>query len=286
MDRKINYLGIALGLIVVVAVIWNWPGSEPKPEEENDSGKVITADGIAFDYPEDFGLATTSEQILRKSYIPACDEGFDYCLYYYRDDYLGTNFESAGLRIQKREDLSAEDCLVKPPEGYSEIWPSINNREDYQTSHFGPLGDAAAGHYANGELYRLAFNGKCYEFETRIGQSQFANYEPGTIKEFSEADLAVVKNKLNEVLKRVRFEDGGEIDFPESGSLGIISWEEAGRLIESCEVEEIFQKHSLEVQLGLKSGERKITLEPQIDEIFRLVKRANDDCGQPVMSTE
>src|SRR5258708_11997428 len=54
----------------------------------------------------------------------------------------------------------------------------------YTTSVFSPIGDAAAGHYASGALYRLYLqdSSTCYEFETRLGQTQFANYPAGDRK--------------------------------------------------------------------------------------------------------
>src|SRR5690348_12489307 len=62
---------------------------------------------ITVHYPSaDFALATTQMQILAHSYIPPCSSNFNYCLYYIGTKFQGTNFESAGLRIQKRADLA------------------------------------------------------------------------------------------------------------------------------------------------------------------------------------
>ena len=43
----------------------------------------ITDGAITLVYPTaDFGLATSSQQITTRSYIPPCDADFTYCLYY------------------------------------------------------------------------------------------------------------------------------------------------------------------------------------------------------------
>jgi hypothetical protein len=163
-----------------------------------------------------FGLAITQEQILDKSYIPACDENFDYCLYYIGKDYEGTNFESAGIRIQKRNDLNnQDDCLTAEPAGYSNLTPIIISKSGYSAGVFSPLGDAAAGHYSNGSLYRLFYNDSCYELQTRIGQAQFANYPAGSIKEFTQSDQSVLESEIKQVINAISLSDGTKDLFSE-----------------------------------------------------------------------
>jgi len=157
----------------------------------------------------EFGLAVTKEQILVLSYIPPCDENFDYCLYYIGSAYEGTNFESAGIRIQKREDLIDETaCLETQPNGYNNLVPETYFEDDYSIGVFSPLNDAAAGHYSEGSLYRLFYDNACYEFQTRIGQSQFANYPEGSIKEFTLEDKSALELELQQVLNAITLPDG------------------------------------------------------------------------------
>ncbi|HEY5220578.1 MAG TPA: hypothetical protein VIJ29_00290, partial [Candidatus Paceibacterota bacterium] len=86
---------------------------------------------------------------------------------------------------------------------------------DYSVSEFTPLGDAGAGHYSTGTLYRLEYNGACYEFETRIGQTQFANYPSGTIQQFTSADEAVLQTEIQNILNGITLPSGETIVFPQ-----------------------------------------------------------------------
>lgn len=201
--------------------------SLPTTSSDTTGTQQISDGTILFTYsPSAFGLATNSDQIVVKSYIPACGDGtnnFEYCLYYKGATYSDTNFESAGLRIQKRRDLTSEKaCLETPPTGYStSTKPSATkNGVGHTTSGFWPIGDAGAGHSASGELYRLAHTEPltgdlmCYEFETRIGITQFGNYPAGSIKEFTSNDKAEVQRMLRGILDRITLPDDTLIKFP------------------------------------------------------------------------
>lgn len=179
---------------------------------------------------QDYGLAVTPEQILARSYIPPCDSNFEYCLYYIGSNFMGTNFESAGLRIQNRADLKTEkSCLNTSPYGFTDtMMPSATTSSQfYSTAKFSNVGQGAAGHYSIGSLYRLFIphintytkgfvkeNSACYEFETRVGQSQFANYPPGAIKEFTTADQQKAADGLMNILRNISLLSGEKIVFP------------------------------------------------------------------------
>jgi hypothetical protein len=181
------------------------------------AGSQSVSDGtITLVYPTtDFGLATSSQQITARSYIPPCDADFTYCLYYVGTAYQGTNFDSAGIRVEKRTDLTTQAaCLTTPPTGFTNFTPTSTTVGDYSVSEFTPLGDAGAGHFAKGTLYRLEYNGACYEFETRIGQSQFANYPAGTIQQFTDADEASLQAEIVEILNGILLSSGETVAFP------------------------------------------------------------------------
>jgi hypothetical protein len=153
------------------------------------------------------------------SYIPPCSEGFDYCLFRNNADYGGTNFESAGVRINMRPDLTTQAaCLTTLPDGYSSMTPETHVDTGYATSVYAPLGDAGAGHYASGALYRLYQNGTCTEFETRIGETQFANYPAGSIKQFTDANRESVQAELDAFLNNITV-SGTHIIFPAGGGM-------------------------------------------------------------------
>ena len=168
------------------------------------------SDGVlGVSYPSaDFGLATNATQILVHPYIPPCDQGFNYCIYYTGTQYQGTNFESAGIRIQKRTGLTtAQSCLTTSPTGFSGMKPDATSSADtYSVSIFNNVGTAAAGHTASDRLYRIFYptTKACYEIDTRIGQSQFANYSSGSIKEFTATDAATVQNRLGQILQSLQ----------------------------------------------------------------------------------
>jgi hypothetical protein len=237
-------VGVAIVLVIVVAIIAagvlyfinsGWQGGTITPSNGSgtSSGTVPTlvlgaptgtaaggdatvSDGtITFSRPDDFGLAVTQAQISVHSYIPPCDPDFDYCLYYDGTAYQGTNFDSAGIRIDKRTDLATQSaCLTTAPDGYANFTPTSTTSGDYSVSEFTPIGNAGAGHYAVGTLYRLEYNGACYEFETRIGQTQFANYPSGTIQQFTAADQAALQSEIQNILNGITLPSGETIAFP------------------------------------------------------------------------
>lgn len=189
------------------------PGSN-----EQAQAKSISDGNISITYNNNFGLATNKDQILVKSYIPACDENFNYCFYYNADTYKGTNFESAGLRVKKRTDLNSSTCLTTPPDGFDPTMKpdSTNANNIYAMSTFSNVGQGAAGHYSSGALYRLYIKDSklCYEFETRIGETQFANYPAGTIKQFTDNDRSQVKIQLTNILEGITLKGGQTLQLP------------------------------------------------------------------------
>lgn len=70
------------------------------------------------------------------------------------------------------------------------------------------------------------------------------------------------------------------ISIPKSGQ---IAWNEVEKLFEDCQVTEIMQTHSLEVTLKLKNGSTKTTIEPKIDEVFRLHSEVAADCDHDII---
>ena len=109
--------------------------------------------------------------------------------------------------MQKRIDLQGEKaCLETPPNGYDQSFkPTTTSSAGTHLVSTFTMGEGAAGHYTEGNLYRLFVknNSSCYEFETRVGQSQFANYPAGTIKEFTQSDKIKILNELDQILSEV-----------------------------------------------------------------------------------
>lgn len=66
----------------------------------------------------------------------------------------------------------------------------------------------------------------------------------------------------------------------------IVSWNEAVKILNTGQVSEISQNHSLDVTLVLKDGTQIHTKEPTIDVIFEEVKKCGEPCKDIVLSTE
>jgi hypothetical protein len=175
--------------------------------QESNSHTIAGGD-LTFSVPKDFGLAVSSDQMPHNSTIPPCSEGFEYCIYYNGDQYKNTNFETAGISIKKRTDLSTKvSCMNTNPDGYTSLKPIIVNKDSYSVSTFAPIQDAGAGHSADGNLDRLFYKNSCYEVETRTAQTAYGNYPSGTIQEFTPADETIMKNRLLSIVQNMRITD-------------------------------------------------------------------------------
>lgn len=186
------------------------PAAQPDAAAESmDTTLVLTGGDVLVSYPEGFGLAVTQEQLQVSSQIPPCDEGFDYCIYLASGAYDGTNFSSAAVRIQQRDDLTTEaDCVLAQPGGYSGLVPVIAGASDFATTMYQPVDQGAAGHFSRGSLGRLYYESVCYEFEPRVAQAQFSNFPTGTLEEFDADDLDTTEGLLMSVLDSVTLPDG------------------------------------------------------------------------------
>lgn len=65
-----------------------------------------------------------------------------------------------------------------------------------------------------------------------------------------------------------------------------ISWPKAQNYIKDCDVSMVMQSHSLNVDITLENGTRYRTVEPVIDEVFKLVETASKTCGNIGIATE
>ncbi len=221
-----KYFAVVIVLLVIGGVIiWAFRSTTPLVVTPENPIATTTPSTVVLDqsisdgvitvlYPSAyFGLATNKTQILTKAYIPPCSETFKYCLYYTGNEYTGTNFESAGVRVAPRADLKTERlCLSTPPDGYdAEVLPNATTSSNtYSTSTFSPIGDAGAGHYSTGSLYRLFYRNTsaCYDIETRIGATQFQNYPTGTIQEFTATKQAEIQSKIDLILRNITLPSG------------------------------------------------------------------------------
>jgi hypothetical protein len=69
----------------------------------------------------------------------------------------------------------------------------------------GVTGEAAGGNSSSTDIYRTFHAGTCYELSVTSSASNYANYEPGMIKEFTTADESKVSSAMKRVLDSFRF---------------------------------------------------------------------------------
>ncbi len=206
-----------LASIVALCVVGTAALAQPAPPAPPAAEPVTQSiDGtLTFILPPMFSLAVTQEQMMVDGVIPPCDADFDYCLYIPKALFAGTNFENAGIRIKHRTDLATRDsCIAEQPAGYTGIVPVTLEAAVYATALFPGLGDAGAGHFSNGDLYRLFTADRCYEFETRIGQTQIGNFNPGAVRPFTPEDEETVQAGFRAVLDSIILAGGETGLFP------------------------------------------------------------------------
>ncbi len=194
---------------------------------------------VTLAYPAALALATSGQPLQVAATIPPCDAGFDYCFHLSEGSFAGTNFRAAGMSVTLRKDLTAQlSCLLAQPSGFQDLQPGLavpaleGPTQDKSgstgtdsatearvaatigpsTSRFGGLGEGAAGTYYNGEERRLFIDGACYEFTTRVVESQFGNYPEGAVVEFTAEQRAAVLSQFDEVLASATVTVGGEIE--------------------------------------------------------------------------
>lgn len=79
----------------------------------------------------------------------------------------------------------------------------------------------------------------------------------------------------------------GQGAYPAPGQEGTqITWDEAVALVMEGKIAQVMQTHSLTVILTHQDGQIFNTVEPEIDEIFRIVEQCGDLCKDISLATE
>ena len=73
---------------------------------------------------------------------------------------------------------------------------------------------------------------------------------------------------------------------PSDGVSNFLDWSQAEALILKGDVSEVYQTHTLNVTLVLIDGKIFLTVEPEIDEVFKVVERCGDLCKSVIQTTE
>jgi hypothetical protein len=127
------------------------------------------------------------------------------CVVYPANKYAGTNFGAASVEELEVAGAATEAaCLTAQTFGpVVEIVGkvTINGIVFLHTTGTG----GALGHYLKTDHYRAFHENKCYDLSTNVTASEFANFDPGTIKEFTHEDERHVRKELTEIVKSFRF---------------------------------------------------------------------------------
>jgi len=73
---------------------------------------------------------------------------------------------------------------------------------------------------------------------------------------------------------------------PSEGVTNYVDWSVAEEAIINGEIVEAYQAHTLHVTLVKKDGALILSIEPEIDEVFRVLDRCGDPCKDVVRATE
>lgn len=88
------------------------------------------------------------------------------------------------------------------------------------------------------------------------------------------------------LVRRLQRLEAGQLPLVPSAGNRYISWTEARTLLEGCNVDMVAQAHSLTVTLTLKDEREFQTVEPAIDEVFRVIEELPAGCGPSSVATE
>jgi hypothetical protein len=201
------YLIVLLCLVIVVV-----GAQTPRPAAKQTF--TSPAGTYRFDYPETYRLYTGSEgyeAASKLSYLPVCQSGIATCVIFPPSKYKGTNFDGASFQVRQIEDaITAQECLTPRVIGPSEKDYSIaakDSRKDIDGTRFvhGIKDGVGLGHSATTDLYRTFHEHRCYELSITLTTTEYANFDPATIKEFTKVDEQRVYKALAAILNSFRF---------------------------------------------------------------------------------
>lgn len=211
MKAKLLIVLFIIIALVVGDLYWFSGSSEtPSPEVPEETlapgwNRAELSDmGILFAYPSRAELYTKErrEEVRGLTYIPVCDpDTMSGCVVYGKDAFPGSTFSGSAvsfavLPINETECYSVDNAPLSSGE---KVFDTVAFRR-YE------VGDAAAGHYLKGNIYRGWKDVRCLEMKSTMTMTNIGVYEPGTIKEFTEAEQAVLFAEMESVLDTIRFQ--------------------------------------------------------------------------------
>ena len=171
-------------------------------------------------------------------------------------------------------------CPVTAPESSLPsriLRPTINGRVYCVRA----LSEGAAGTVYTDYSYSTVIDGRIVTLDFTLGFPQCGNYDDPQKSECeNERETFDLDSLVDGIMDTVAFTG------PAGAMETSVSWDEAVQAIADCEVEQVFQAHSLAVNLELKDGRELITAEPRIDDVIDAVNAAEPECGRIPIGTE
>ncbi|MFY9531642.1 MAG: hypothetical protein WBC04_24575 [Candidatus Acidiferrales bacterium] len=144
------------------------------------------------------------------SYIPVCSDGA-VCVVSHRSNYQGSNFEAASFQVREINGATTQRACLTSPMRAANV-PEFDIATEDPTRIINGVSflhgisiDAGLGHHMSTDLYRAFHHGRCYELSINVAITSFANFDPGTVKEFTHDDEQRVRSELTLVLDSFRF---------------------------------------------------------------------------------
>ncbi len=179
--------------------------SPPVPEPPVGAAKTYRNGQLAFavDYPDPILPTEDRQDMAMSGYFPICEpDDAVVCFPYGKEALPGRNFDGAAFSIHARTDLKTQKSCEAAGNGEQEAGTATVGSLTFKKFSYG---DAAMGHQLSGENERIFRNAACLQLSTRIATTTFENYEPGSIRRFTDEERAAVLKILDGMRASFRF---------------------------------------------------------------------------------
>jgi hypothetical protein len=128
------------------------------------------------------------------------------CFTYPKEKFIDKlSFVAASFFVSEIQSAKTEKVCLKGSPDWLVIFPKAGTTTiNHVTFKTFEIGDNWAGHSQGGPAYRTFHNGTCYELGIQRVMSG-AEYDPGTVKEFTKKDSSEVEGRLRQALNSFVF---------------------------------------------------------------------------------
>lgn len=199
-------------LIVITAGLFFWPkktqspvipaeSTPPAPTTRNYSDNSY---GFRFEYPPEFQLVQGPNESHNVGDFLVATATPIVTVRWPDGSFPGTNFYDGFMTVSVSTPVLTEgQCQLGQYEGSTSTFPLVDKKMiNGLTFYHGQARDAAAGTFAQSDIYHVWSNSKCLEFTLNLFQGNIGNYEPGTITQIDEKK---VSDTLDWIVSSVTF---------------------------------------------------------------------------------